>query len=69
MYTNESGLYSLIIRSEKPEAKTFKKWVTSEVLPQIRKTGSYSALGHYSSNDISWNEVYEKAAGREDALH
>ena len=54
MFINESGLYSLILRSEKPQAKTFKKWVTSEVLPKIRKTGSYSALGHYSSNDISW---------------
>lgn len=39
---NESGLYNLILRSNKPEAKTFRKWVTSEVLPQIRKTGSYS---------------------------
>lgn len=39
---NESGLYSLILRSRKPEAKRFKKWVTSEVLPSIRKTGSYS---------------------------
>jgi len=39
---NESGLYSLILRSNKPEAKKFKKWVTSEVLPSIRKTGSYS---------------------------
>ena len=69
MYINESGLYSLILRSEKPEAKTFKKWVTSEVLPKIRKTGSYSALGHYSSNDLSWKEVFETAAGREDGLH
>ncbi|MFA6396627.1 MAG: Bro-N domain-containing protein [Sulfurimonas sp.] len=34
---NESGLYSLILRSNKPEAKVFKKWVTSEVLPAIRK--------------------------------
>jgi len=42
VFINESGLYSLILRSKKPEAKTFKKWVTSEVLPQIRKTGSYS---------------------------
>ncbi|BDQ38033.1 hypothetical protein SYK_23930 [Pseudodesulfovibrio nedwellii] len=33
---NESGLYSLILRSRKPEAKTFKKWITSEVLPAIR---------------------------------
>lgn len=40
---NESGLYSLILTSRKPEAKTFKKWVTSEVLPSIRKTGSYTA--------------------------
>lgn len=38
---NESGLYSLILRSRKPEAKAFKKWVTSEVLPSIRKTGKY----------------------------
>jgi prophage antirepressor-like protein len=38
---NESGLYSLILTSRKPQAKRFKKWVTGEVLPQIRKTGSY----------------------------
>ena len=38
---NESGLYSLILGSRKPEAKKFKKWVTSEVLPAIRKTGAY----------------------------
>lgn len=38
---NESGLYSLILRSRKPEAKRFKKWITSEVLPAIRKTGGY----------------------------
>lgn len=38
---NESGVYSLILRSRKPEAKDFKRWVTSEVLPSIRKTGVY----------------------------
>lgn len=38
---NESGLYALILRSRKPEAKRFRKWVTSEVLPAIRKTGAY----------------------------
>lgn len=38
---NEPGLYSLILRSNKPEAKAFKRWVTHEVLPTIRKTGSY----------------------------
>lgn len=39
---NESGLYSLVIGSKKSEAKKFKKWITSEVLPSIRKTGSYT---------------------------
>lgn len=38
---NESGLYNVILRSDKPEAKPFRKWVTSEVLPSIRKTGGY----------------------------
>lgn len=40
---NESGLYSAILGSQKPEAKPFKKWVTAEVLPSIRKTGTYTA--------------------------
>ena len=39
---SESGLYALIFKSRKENAKRFRKWVTSEVLPQIRKTGSYS---------------------------
>lgn len=38
---NESGLYSLILSSQLPSAKVFKRWVTSEVLPQIRQTGGY----------------------------
>lgn len=40
-FINESGLYSVILRSDKQEAKKFKKWVTSEVLPSIRKHGAY----------------------------
>lgn len=40
---SESGLYALVLRSRKPEARKFAKWVTSEVLPAIRKTGSYTA--------------------------
>ena len=47
---NESGLYSLILSSKLPTAKRFKRWVTSEVLPSIRKTGSYSAK-HSHQND------------------
>jgi hypothetical protein len=43
LMTNESGLYSLILRSKRPEAKKFKKWITSEVLPSIRKTGNMVA--------------------------
>ena len=38
---SKSGLYSLILRSRKPEAKTFKRWIVREVLPSIRKTGGY----------------------------
>ncbi|MHB1670253.1 BRO-N domain-containing protein [Thiomonas sp.] len=40
---SESGLYSLVMTSRKPDAKKFKKWVTSEVLPAIRKTGRYNS--------------------------
>ena len=40
---NESGLYALVIRSNKPNARKFRKWITSEVLPAIRKTGQYAA--------------------------
>lgn len=42
IFINESGLYSLVLSSKLPSAKRFKRWVTSEVLPQIRKTGSYA---------------------------
>lgn len=41
-FINESGLYSLILSSKLPEAKKFKRWVTSEILPALRKTGKYA---------------------------
>ena len=41
---SEPGLYSLILRSRKPEAKAFKRWVTHDILPSIRKTGGYGSL-------------------------
>ncbi|MBQ2674030.1 MAG: phage antirepressor KilAC domain-containing protein [Prevotella sp.] len=41
LFVNESGLYALILSSKLPQAKAFKRWVTSEVLPSIRKTGRY----------------------------
>lgn len=44
VFVNESGLYTLILGSKKPEARAFKRWVTSEVLPAIRKHGFYDAV-------------------------
>lgn len=41
-FINESGLYGVILRSDKPEAKAFKRWVTHDVLPSIRQTGTYA---------------------------
>ena len=41
-FITEGGLYTVLVRSNKPEAKPFRRWVTHEVLPSIRKTGSYS---------------------------
>ncbi len=48
---NESGLYSLILSSKLPGAKRFKRWVTSEVLPSIRKNGGYIAGQEQLSDD------------------
>lgn len=53
---NESGLYSLILSSKLPNAKKFKRWVTSEVLPAIRKSGHYEAPG-YTPKATSIGEV------------
>lgn len=43
---SESGLYALIFRSRRPDAKRFRRWVTGEVLPSIRRTGNYALQGH-----------------------
>lgn len=56
---NESGLYSLILRSNKPEAKKFKRWITSEVLPAIRKTGMY--LSDYALIEKRLSETRKQA--------
>lgn len=48
-FINESGLYALIFGSKKESAKTFKRWVTSEVLPTIRKTGKYESVPRLST--------------------
>ena len=53
---NESGLYSLILSSRLPQAKKFKRWITSEVLPSIRQTGTYSA-SHQTDGILTVRDV------------
>ena len=50
-FVTESGLYAVVLRSDKPNAKKFRKWVTSEILPSIRKTGGYIAGQEQMSDD------------------
>ena len=58
---NESGLYSLILSSRLPQAKAFKRWVTAEVLPQIRKTGGYIPTRDASGRELSSEEIIDRA--------
>lgn len=66
---SEPGLYSLVLGSRKPEAKAFKRWVTHEVLPSIRKTGKYEAhptvpsymLASEEERAIAWAEEHRQA--------
>lgn len=73
---NESGVHSLIFQSRKPEAVTFKRWVTCEVLPQIRRTGSYApksraALAARNEADKAWLPLLENwaSSGQAGPLH
>ena len=58
---NESGLYSLILSSKLPQAKAFKRWVTNEVLPQIRKTGGYIPTKDAQGRQLSNEEIIDRA--------
>ena len=58
---NESGLYSLILSSKLPQAKAFKRWVTSEVLPQIRQTGGYIPTKDAQGRELSAEEIIDRA--------
>lgn len=58
---NESGLYSLILASKLPQAKAFKRWVTREVLPQIRKTGGYIPLKDGDGRELTDLEIMCRA--------
>lgn len=55
VFVNEDGLYDVILDSRKPEARAFRKWITSEVLPSIRKTGSYT-VPQMSDREIALQE-------------
>lgn len=59
---NESGMYCLILSSKLPNAKKFKRWVTNEVLPVIRKTGAYALPQTQEQRDITRDDDYIKAA-------
>lgn len=55
-FTNESGIYKILLRSDKEETKPFQKWVTSEVLPSIRKTGNYSLIQNKENKELKLQE-------------
>ena len=61
LFVNESGLYSLVLSSKLPQAKAFKRWVTNEVLPQIRMTGGYIPTKDANGNMLSEEEIVERA--------
>ena len=69
---NESGVYSLVFTSRKPEAKRFRKWVTSEVPPEIRKTGGYrrpeTQFAGLSGERVEWTLPWgvESSSGRKE---
>ena len=60
-FINESGLYSLVLSSKLPQAKAFKRWVTAEVLPQIRKTGGYIPLKDQEGRELTDLEIMCRA--------
>jgi len=67
---NESGLYNVILRSDKPEAKSFKRWVTHEVLPSIRKHGAYmtpAKLEELMNDPDAWIQVLTALKGERTA--
>jgi len=66
-FINEDGLYDVILDSRKPQAKLFRKWVTSEVLPSIRKTGSYNMPNFSNPAEAAraWADQYERSLALE----
>lgn len=65
---NESGLYSLVLSSRKPQAKRFKKWITSEVIPSIRKTGGYNIQSQPMTQIQVLAQIAQQMADQEQQL-
>ncbi|GEM_PF-6366978 len=61
---NESGLYALILRSNKPRAREFRKWVTNEVLPSLRRTGRYEMRRSYANDEPPLQYLYNILCAR-----
>ena len=71
LIVSEAGLYSLVLKSRKPEAKRFKRWVTHEVLPAIRRDGGYMVAREDESDDVVMARallIADKALKRKDKL-
>lgn len=68
MFVNESGLYNLIFRSNKPSAKAFRKWVTGEVLPSLRKTGGYHVEPRYGQMMLTRHELQNETLNFSSAI-
>ena len=68
-WISEAGLYKLVLKSKAKNAEVFQDWVCAEVLPSIRKNGSYNSKYPYRSDSITKDEAQDFADGREDRLH
>ena len=66
-FVNEDGMYDVILDSRKPQAKAFRKWITSEVLPSIRKTGQYSVQQNFQLPQ-TFSEALRLAADQAEQL-
>lgn len=62
---SESGMYEVVIRSDKPEAVNFRRWITGEVLPSIRRTGSYSTSATFDPASLTRAEILTMALNAE----
>ena len=67
-FVTESGLYELIFRSNKPEAKIFKQWITKEVIPTIRKNGYYSNIPQINEKDIAMLSIIKSVSEEERSI-